>query len=204
MRQAPHNRSCFPFLRRVIGFAVVRAVTVALLSLGFALGPHRAQADMPAMLQDMQGCVVEGFLLHSPTSYSPLTYLDKVDWSKFEGRTVRYKRRVARAYDQLVTPPSAVGPCDPALVAVALPRALAQRAENELVAKEYEKALASIRRAIELAPQNCELVATRVFILERVGRDKEADAEAVRAAGMTCTHALYDQRLRLLRDRYRQ
>jgi hypothetical protein len=86
------------------------------------------------------------------------------------------------------------------LVAAALPRALAQRADHESVhEKNYEKGLADVERAIKLLPQNCDFVATHVFILERLGRHKEANAEAVRAARMTCSQ-LYRAHLRWLRQ----
>jgi hypothetical protein len=193
-----------PPTQRSVDSVAARWLPGALLCLGFALAPYFAQASMPDREDFFQGCVIDGFILSSPTSYGPLEYRDKVDWSKFEGRTVRYKRRIGRNTSVLVVPPSAVGPCDPALVAAALPRALAQRAENEFVLKEYEKGLGSIRHAIELAQQDCEFAATYVFMLERLGRRKEADAEAARVAGITCSHSLYDQRLRILRQRYLQ
>ena len=87
----------------------------------------------------IQGCVLEGMLLGPTGGSLNLPYGDKVDWTKFEGQTVRFKKRFGRGINVLLTPPSAIGPCDPALVATALPRALGQRADNDSVREKNNK-----------------------------------------------------------------
>ena len=184
-----------------IGPRFVRLAACGLLYLGAVIAPCRTQASMPGFEKVSQVCVLEGFLIGSPTGYMRLKYLDKVDWTKFEGKTVRYKWRFGRGVDVLLVPPSVVAPCDPALVAAALPRALAQRAENEFVLeKKYETGLAEIERAIALAPQNCDFAATHVFMLQQLEKRNEADAESKRVASMACSRVLYQQKLRLLRQ----
>lgn len=189
-----------PSPRQSMLSATARWAAIALLCISAQFASYGAWASMPGGERLVQGCVLEGMLLGPAGGSLSLPYRDQVDWTKFEGQMVRFKKRYGRGIDVLLVPPSAIGPCEAALVAAALPRALAQRADNESVReKNYEKALADVERAIKLLPQNCDFVATHVFILEHIGRLKEANAEAERAARMTCSQ-LYRAHLRWLRQ----
>ena len=162
--------------------AMARWAVIALLCLSAQFASYDAWASMPGGERLIQGCVLEGMLLGPTGGSLSLPYRDQVDWTKFEGQMVRFKKRYGRGIDVLLVPPSAIGPCDAALVAAALPRALAQRADHESVhEKNYEKGLADVERAIKLLPQNCDFVATHVFILERLGR-----AQRSQCGGCAC------------------
>ncbi|MDR3465361.1 MAG: hypothetical protein P4M07_05405 [Xanthobacteraceae bacterium] len=162
------------------------------------LASGAAQATPPIYDPVREACVMENMLL-GPNSYSDLPFPDQVDWSKFEGQIVRFKvHNVPPA--RLVTPPVVLGPCDPVLVAASLPRALAQRSEYEfLFQKDQAKALADIERAIKVVPENCDFAASYVFILQGIGRRKDADAQATRVAGTACAQR-YREHLRWLRQ----
>lgn len=199
MRQLHRGPRSWP---KAAASALASSTRRILLCLGLVMMPGEAQASVPSIERISKVCVLEGFLIGSPTGYTGLKYVEQVDWSKFEGKTVQYRWRFGRGMDLLLVAPWVVGVCDPGLVAAALPRALAQRAEIEFIFKnEHAKGLAEIERAMSLAPQNCEFIASRVFMLQKLGRRDEADAESRRAAGMkTCSPIFYQQKLQQLRE----
>ncbi len=163
------------------------------------LAPPAAQASPPLYDPVREVCVTEGMLL-GRYGYMDVPFPDQVDWSKFEGRVVRFKMHSGPLPARLIIPPVAIGVCDPAMVAASLPRALAQRAEYELLSqKDPDMALADIERAVRLVPTDCDFAAGYVFILERIGRRKEADAAAAQAETLSCAPR-YREHLRWLRQ----
>ena len=173
------------------------AVALLMLALGAA---SPAAADRPASLQTFEGCVAEGFLLLGDGSDRRLEFDNDPDWSTFDGKVVAISRLWGSRVNRLTESPRVVGRCDPAEHALLRARIAALRSISDFIHRGLpEEGLAAVERAVATAPDDCLLLAARVFALERTGHRREALAADARATALNCAPQVYGRRLNQLR-----
>ncbi len=177
----------------------MRSWAVALLMLSFGAA-FPAAAERPAMVQTFEGCVAGGFLLLGDGSDRRLDFDNDPDWSTFDGKVVVIRRLWGSRVNRLTEPPKVVGRCDPAAYALLRARVAALRGISDLIQRgRPEEGVATVERAVATAPDDCLLLAARVFALESTGHRRDAVAADARATALNCAPQVYGRRLNQLR-----
>lgn len=173
------------------------AAGVLMLALGVSLP---AAADRPAKLDQFEGCIADGFMLTGDGNERRLKFDNNPDWSAFDGKVVLIRRLWASRVNRLAEPPIVTGPCRPDVLALSRARVAAFRGIFDLIHNgRPSEGLAVVVRAAATAPDDCLLLAARVYALERTGNRLEAKVADARATTLNCAPEVYGRRLNQFR-----
>lgn len=173
------------------------AAAVLMSALGASLP---AAADRPAKLDHFEGCVTDGFMLAGDGNERRLKFDNDPDWSVFDGKVVVVHRLWASRSNRLVEPPLVAGTCRPEVLALSRARVAAFRGIFDLIQNGHlSEGLAVVERAAATAPDDCRLLAARVYALERTGHRREAKVADARATALNCAPDVYGRRLNQFR-----